>query len=173
MFKTFYSPKAAGLLLALTLTAAACGGGSAEKSDDAITSLSGATPSTGQTDDTGAGARAEEVGDAGIFTQTVDGRGSGGVLSIDQLEGGQPGLDPHAGSVEDFGPEDFENIIKDCEKHLANTGQGFDLSPDEQAAQLEFTECKRELGINLPDFEDDGITIQSSGEGEVDPKQVP
>ncbi|MEM9201926.1 MAG: hypothetical protein AAGC53_09705 [Actinomycetota bacterium] len=102
----------------------------------------------------------ECMAEFGIDMQTsIAGEGDEG-LSIDEstidLDDPQAG----AGDLGDFDMEDFDAANKECEKHLANTDAGFDLSPEQQAlfedAQLEWTNCMRERGIDLPDLDSSG-----------------
>ncbi|MEM8746390.1 MAG: hypothetical protein AAGF91_06785, partial [Actinomycetota bacterium] len=110
--------------------------------------------------------------DAGVDTAVLSGEPGGGGAEVegDVTENG--GVD--ADSVVEFDDESFA-AFEDCEKHLANTDTGFDLSPEQQAAladaELAFARCMREQGIDMPDpSSSDGgaIAIEISDE-EFDP----
>ncbi|MEM9467499.1 MAG: hypothetical protein AAGA90_19145 [Actinomycetota bacterium] len=75
---------------------------------------------------------------------------------------------------EEFGAA-FDEANATCEQHLANVDAGFDLSPEQQAlmedAQLEWAQCMRDAGIDIPDMDQSGgaISIEIGGD-ESDPQ---
>ena len=183
--------------LALSLGAAACGGeDSTETTGDAggVVTLADENDDAGATDSTEAGAGADEdaeasadapndpelayalyddcMADQGFDFQTAIGGEDGDGLSVEDqtLELDDPQAQAFD-SAEDFGAA-FDEANKACEKHLANIDDGFDLDPEQQAlmedAQLAWTECMREQGIDIPDMDAGGaggVTVI-----EVDPE---
>ncbi|MEM9521782.1 MAG: hypothetical protein AAGA37_20910 [Actinomycetota bacterium] len=102
----------------------------------------------------------ECMAEFGIDMQTsMAGEGDEG-LSIEEetieLDDPQAG----AGDLGDFNMEDFDAANAECEKHLANTDVGFDMSPEQEAlfedAQIEWSNCMRERGIDIPDMDSSG-----------------
>jgi hypothetical protein len=97
--------------------------------------------------------------------------GSGGVL-IEQGEGGS-GMDPES--------EEFQAAQEECEPILEEGMGEIELDPEQQAEMqeqlLEFAECMRDHGIDMPDpvFGEDGrVEIQANGPaGDADPGQDP
>lgn len=82
-----------------------------------------------------------------------------------------------SGDLEDFDPEVFNEASSACEGHLANATGGFDLSPEEQVkfedAQREWSECMRENGVEIPEFDGSSggaIAIEVGGEDGADPQ---
>jgi len=179
---------AAGALLAvLALFASACGGsGSAGAADDGVATIADdtadetstdtqTTEDAGDTEDPNAPTDPEDafalfdecMADAGFDFggSLISGDDAGGAITITGDDGGTEG-DPQSGvvSLDDFDPEEFEEANSACEVHLANLDMDFDLSPEEQArfddAELEFSKCMEEMGIELPEFEGgSGIVI--------------
>ena len=123
--------------------------------------------------------------DAGFgFGEAISINGSGdalgGAIAVD-IGGTNPGegqLDPQeqVQSFEDFDFEEFEEANDSCEGHLTNIDSGFDMTPEQQAAfddaQLDWTDCMREQGVEVPDFDGAGsgtIVIEQTVEG-ADPQ---
>jgi hypothetical protein len=96
--------------------------------------------------------------------------GSGGIL-IEQREGS--GMDPES--------EEFQAAQKECESILEDGMGAIELDPEQQAEMqerlLEFAECMRDHGIDMPDpvFGEDGrVEIQANGPGgDAEPSQDP
>jgi hypothetical protein len=65
--------------------------------------------------------------------------------------GGGSDLSESQAQVLDVDPEEFQAAEAECQKHLANLDDGFDLTPEQEAAmedaRLEFQTCMREHGI--------------------------
>src|SRR5688572_208984 len=93
-------------------------------------------------------------------------------------EGGERGF---IGRGADEGPaarqfdpnsEEFQAAEEACREHLegfgAGPGDGPELSEEQQQAFLDFAECMREHGIDMPDpqFDGGGVTIGPPDEGE-------
>jgi hypothetical protein len=93
-------------------------------------------------------------------------------------EGGERGF---VGRGADEGPaapqfdpssEEFQAAEDACREHLegfaAGPGDGPDMSEEQQRAFLDFAECMREQGIDMPDpqFDGGGVTIGPPDEGE-------
>ena len=86
--------------------------------------------------------------------------GDGGGIAVETFGGSDDADgDPQvfSGNLEDFDQEVFNEASSACEGHLANATGGFDLSPEEQVrfedAQREWSECMRENGIEIPEFD--------------------
>ncbi|MEM9039454.1 MAG: hypothetical protein AAGD33_06120 [Actinomycetota bacterium] len=177
----------------LTLTLAACGASDAsDDGADGIASLGtsvidGDTAETGDDDsdddiddDSEAPSDPDEafdlyercLQDAGVDTAVLSGEPGGGGAQVegDVTENGSVDAD----SVVEFDDESFA-AFEDCEKHLANTDTGFDLSPEQQAeladAELAFARCMREQGIDMPDpsSSDGGAIAIEIDDEDVDP----
>ncbi len=180
------------LTAAAALTLAACGGGAEEATPETggVASISEDAPTTEPVDaEPASELEAPEdpddafalfndcMADAGI-DMFIDVSGGGGSLSIDDVEF-PDGVDPQAGSFEEFDPEAFNAAQEQCEPHLANVTGGFDLDPEQQAAfedaQLKWADCMEEAGIEVPDFDSGGgvgvITVEVTGED--DPQNGP
>lgn len=190
----------AALAAAVLLFTAACGSaGDDDTADDGVASLSDqSTEDSDESADTEVGdddptdtEQTEQVeapdnpedafalfeecmADAGLDMQPVDGDdGSVQVLGDDD---GQAGGIAIGGSIDDFDPDQFEEIAGRCEAHLASIDAGFEMSPEDEAAfndaQLEWTECMREQGVEVPDFDGDsgGMIVIGGPEVEGDPQ---
>lgn len=167
------------LVTALTLGAAACGGGN--ESDDAastgVASLNDdsanqetADSDTSSDDTAEAPADPEQayalfndcMADYGFEFQTPT-EGDDGLDIDDNTSNDED--DPQA-SDGDFDQGDFESANKDCEKHLANVDNGFDLDPEQKAeledAQVKWNNCMKEQGVDMS-TNDDG-TVQTLGD---------
>lgn len=112
----------------------------------------------------------ECMGDAG-FTSLSETADDDGLLEV--IGDGEAAA---AGPQEDLDPDEFEEILSGCEAHLANIDGGFDISPEQQAqfedAQLEWTECMREQGVEVPEMDSSGsgmIVIGGPGD-DADPQ---
>ena len=90
----------------------------------------------------------------------------------------EAGGDPQSGGLDalDFG-EEFQAADEECSTHLEGLDLGFDMSPEEEAAfedaQIEWAECMRERGIDVPDFDGNasaGVVIVGGPEEEGDPQ---
>lgn len=175
----------AAVLTGMLLVAGACGTSSGE-SDVGVASLSDNAESAPEEADTATADTAVEAPDNpedafALFNEcmTETGFGFGGGISISVSGGGaapggvievEPGgtvlgddeLDPQQqdGSFEDFDPEAFDKARETCEGHLANIDNGFDMTPEQQAAfedaQLEWSECMRDQGVDVPEFDGSG-----------------
>ena len=188
----------AALAAAVLLLATACGSaGDDDAADDGVASLSDQDDADSdesadtEASDGEAAADPEQVeapdnpedafalfeecmADAGLDMQPVDGDdGSVQVLGDDD---GQAGGIAIGGSIDDFDPDQFEEIAGRCEAHLANLDAGFEMSPEQEAAfndaQLEWTECMREQGVEVPDFDggSGGMIVIGGPEAEGDPQ---
>jgi hypothetical protein len=181
------------LFTATLLIAAACGGGG--ESTTAVASLSdggGDTTDTADaaTPDGGDAAAPENPEDAfALFDECMSeagfnfatSLGGGGGLSV---QSSRVGSDPHEPdpqggsiSIDDFDVEAFEAANSDCQGHLANVDAGFDLTPEQEVAfddaQLEWSECMREQGVDVPDFSgatSGAIVVEGSAELTDDPQ---
>ncbi|MCP5025008.1 MAG: hypothetical protein GY929_01875 [Actinomycetia bacterium] len=178
---------------ALLLLVSACGSSSSSTGTDAVASLgtddhgSEADPSA---EDTPALEAPDDPEDAfALYNECMADAGFGfggssvvygpGTDAIDVTEldesAGPAEVDPQqAAGVDDFDPEAFEEANAQCNGHLAAIDTGFDLSPEEQAAfddaQLEFTDCMEEQGIEMPEIAtstEGGITLK---EDDPDPE---
>lgn len=123
----------------------------------------------------------EEAGFGGAFSVDAGGSAPSGSISISSDESdlvlGE--ADPQQGgtSFEDFDIEEFTAANEACNGHLASIDQGFDMSPEQQAqfedAQLEFSACMKDLGLEIPEFDGGaggGIVIIESTEVGSDPQ---
>ena len=96
---------------------------------------------------------AENAVDAGA----VDSGGSGGVEAFE---------------IDDVDFDGFQDADSTCQGHLANIDVSFDMSPEDEAAfedaQLEWTSCMRDLGIDVPDIGDasGGLVVVGGAPGE-------
>ncbi len=146
--------------------------------DEASSSEGGATTSD---DPELAFARYDEcMADAGFdFGSSLvspDDADASGAVMIQEFEPGDD-ADPQQLGPDgfDFG-EEFASADKECSKHLEGLDLSFDMSPEEQAAmedaQLAWTECMRENGIDVPDFDPSsgGVTIIGGSEDPSDPQ---
>ena len=185
------------LAFVLILAAAACGNESATAADDGVATLGdNAAASISNGADSSAGEDESDVeapddpedafrlfnecmSDAGIeFGEAIviDGAEDRTTIEIDPADDAVTGIDPQAGSLEDFSIEDFEEANAQCNQHLANVDPFFDMSADEKAAfedaDLKFRQCMEDLGVEVPDFDDaaGGVVIQEFDEVEVDPQ---
>ena len=171
----------APVLAGIALFASACGGGGVSV-DAGVASLDDSAPSaTAEAQTTAADTAVEApenpedafalfnqcMTDAGFgFGEAISINGSGdalgGAIAVD-IGGTNPGegqLDPQeqVQSFEDFDFEEFEEANDSCEGH--------------DDAQLDWTDCMREQGVEVPDFDGAGsgtIVIEQTVEG-ADPQ---
>jgi hypothetical protein len=112
----------------------------------------------------------EDAGFGGVFLAGAAGGGADASITISpgNLSSGLGEADPQqdGASFEDFDAEEFTAANESCEGHLASIDQDFHLSPEEQArfedAQLEFSECMEDQGVEVPEF-DGGTSFRGSG----------
>jgi len=158
------------VVTAALLALAACSNGS---DGDGVASLGGgqaaggASPSPSVSDEEAAQAFAECMRENGIEDfpdPQVDEDGGGIVFEAGSAEGGPPQ------------PEDRERLdaaMQACEDLLPEGSGPDSISSEEQAALqdafLEYAQCMRDHGIDMPDpdFSDGGVNI--GGGGDVDP----
>ncbi len=185
-------PVGAAALSVFLLLASACGS-SSNTDTDAVASLdddNGPSETDASADDEPALEAPDDPEDAFALygeCMTDAGFGFGGSFAI-----GGPGADAidvteldeqvdpsetdpqQAGSFDDLDPEAFEEANAQCEGHLDGIDAGFDLSPEEQAAfddaQLEFTECMEEQGVDMPEITTGGAGMVTVEEVEIDPE---
>jgi hypothetical protein len=102
--------------------------------------------------------------------QTVGGGGGGGrVFTADPSN--RPDIDPQS--------DEFQAAMEACRQYLqgfaGDDGQGPDLTVEQEQALLDFTECMREQGIDMPDPGTGGFFVgpgpdASEGERPIDPQ---
>lgn len=102
----------------------------------------------------------------------VDGSGGagGGITEEFKEEAApaDPGFDPNS--------EEFQAAEAECRHHLdslgaLDPGEGPELTPEQEEAFLEFTECMREHGIDMPDMGTGGaVRIGPDSEAGFDPR---
>lgn len=158
--------KRCGLLtpfvVALAMALAACGTPSGTEDTNGVASLQGddATTTTiaadpeAPTDPEDAFALFEEcMADHGIDlgegrVATDDG---GVVIRRGASESDRSDPSERQGQGFDEDPEEFRAANEECQKHLANLDDGFDLTPEQEAAmedaRLEFQKCMKDHGI--------------------------
>lgn len=188
-----------GLTAAIALGAVACAGdGSTETaSTDGVATLETESGSPAAVDETQADASAntaeapddpelafglydECMADAGFdFGATFfsDGDSEDGGIIVDDVT-----LDDSDPQTQNFADpeafdEEFTAADEECQKHLANIDNQFDLDPEQQAqfedAEIAWAECMRDKGIAIPDVDTggDGIAIQIGPEIDPDDPQ--
>ncbi len=194
MSRSSIRPQLAAAAVAVGLALTACGGdsdGAAANGIASATEISVAATSDdtdeSTTTDPDAPDNAEDafalfdqcMTDAGFDFATDSGGAEGGITLGDSVSGGSAEVDPQGGpaSIGEFDFDAFEAANVECEVHLQGVDVGFDLSPEQEAAlsdaQLEFTDCMRDLGVDVAEFEDgagDGLAIVEGGEAETDPQ---
>ena len=111
--------------------------------------------------------------DQGIsFGGPVGGPGGDGSVSVEAIEL-EPGQDPQDLDFDALNA-DFAAAEEQCRGHLANLDIDFEMSPEQEAqfadAQLEFSKCMGELGIDVPDFDAGVGSIVIGGADESDPQ---
>jgi hypothetical protein len=128
-----------GLLLALAVAVAACGGGD---KDDGVASLGGGKA----TATTAAGGSGDRVQAALAFARCM--RQHGVDLPDPQLSG-----DNIVQDLGDNGEDDpkVKAAQQACKQHLPNGGQPPKLSPQQQQRMLAFARCMRQHGVSMPD----------------------
>jgi len=144
-----------GVLLALALTVAACGGGG---KPSGVASLKGAGKATATTRAGGGDDRRAALAYARCMRQhgidlpdpTFDAQGH----SSQQLPGG-------------VGPDDpkFKAADQACNKYLPNGGEPPKPNPQEQQQMLAFARCMRQHGIDMPDPKPNGGIDADAGAG--------
>lgn len=118
----------------------------------------------------------EEHGFGGVVTVVAGGESGSGGIPIG--EAGVQEIDPQdaGGSIDDFDKEAFDEANTACEGHLANLDDGFDLTPEQEAAmedaQLAFANCMAEQGVEMPEVASSGgyATSVEAGASEFDPQ---
>jgi hypothetical protein len=156
----------AAVILLAAGALAACGGGDDDASPE-VASLDDPAATTDTTNDDSGGSEptpedreealldfAQCMRDHGVDMPDpqISQDGSGGIL-IDQREGGS-GMDPES--------EEFQAAQTECEPILQDGMGAIELDPEQQAEMqerlLEFAECMRDHGIDMPDpeFGEDG-----------------
>ncbi len=94
-----------------------------------------------------------------------DGSGGGGV--VDEAQPGDPfEFDPNS--------DEFRAAEEACEQHLEGLGalepgEAPELSAEEEQAFLDFAECMRENGIDMPDPGSGGMVVRPGSEDDFDP----
>jgi hypothetical protein len=108
----------------------------------------------------------EDQGLPGAIAVSVGDSGNSSGINVSEVADSFDEIDPQAGgSFEDFDADAFNEANEACEGHLANIDGGFDLTPEQQTAmedaQLEFSDCMAEQGVEVPEFDGDsgGIVI--------------
>lgn len=87
--------------------------------------------------------------------------------AVDEAQPGEAfALDPNS--------DEFRAAHEACEQHLEGLGalepgEAPELSAEEQEAFLNFAECMRENGIDMPDPGSGGMVIRPGSENDVDP----
>lgn len=190
---------ALAVFIPLLMIVGACGSGD-EGAGGGVASLTddGTGPSAGADaapDDTGLEAPenpedafalfGECMTDAGFdFGEAISvggGDGSGGAITVEPggTVLGNDEIDPQqqGGSLEEFDLDAFDEANEACEGHLANIDGGFDLSPEQEAAfedaQLEWSRCMEEQGIEVPEVDGSGgagVVIVEGPVGDADPQ---
>ncbi len=178
----------AALLTAVIVFLGACGGGGNDDQEAGVASLDG-EPSSSALANGASPSGAEEaeapedpedafalfgdcMDEAGFAFQTMSSRVGG--VAIESLgDERSESLPPPALSVDDFDLEEFEEAEKECRAHLVNVDTAFDMTPEQQAAfedaQLEWSKCMDDQGVEVPDFEPGSGSIAiTSGESSPD-----
>ena len=183
------------LATVLMLMAASCGGGDTTEASgggevasiDANSDTTTADQTSTDLDELEAPENPEDA--FALFDECMAGQGfdfgsaftsvggdSSAVIEIDPSGPGDD-FDPQdpARSIDEFDIGDFEAANEQCEGHLGNIDQFADLSPEEKAAfedaQLEFSDCMAEQGVEIPEFDGaGGGLVIASGPVEVDPQ---
>jgi len=173
------------LAVVMAMTLAACGTASGTGDTNGVASLEGdnATATTAAenpeapTEPEDAFALFEEcMADHGIdlgegAVRTGD---DGGGVMIRRGESEADASDPseREGQGLDMDPEEFEAASAECDKHLANLDDGFDLTPEQEAAmedaRLEFQKCMKEHGIGGDFMIGIGGSSGSAGSSQVE-----
>lgn len=174
------------LFAAMVLLAAACGTSNGNGDEGGIASINDGTTDAGDDSSPSDGQGTTEaptnvddafalydacMAEAGFEIQTVDiGGGTGNALDLAPTTGGED--DPQAGEADtDFGADGFEEANATCEAHLANADSSFEVTPEQEAAfadaDLKWTQCMRDQGIDMPGTEaTGGVAVESDGGGE-------
>lgn len=114
------------------------------------------------------------MADAGFAFDTSTEGDDDGLIELEEF--GSDSDDPQSnGGIGDFDGEDFEAANDACAKHLANSDDSFDLSPEQQVALEEaeraFAACMSERGVDLPEATGDGAAVDAGGaDAEGDPQ---
>lgn len=118
------------------------------------------------------------MADAGFaFDTSTEGDDEGdddGRIEIEEF--GSDSDDPQSnGGVGDFDGEGFEAANDACAKHLANSDDSFDLSPEQlvaiEEAERAFAACMSERGVDLPEETGEGAAVDAGGaDAEGDPQ---
>jgi hypothetical protein len=133
-----------GLLLALALAVAGCGGGK----PSGVASLGGAGSATSTSPGGGDQTQADLA-----FARCM--RQHGINLPDPKVEAGRTVWEPPQG----VGPDDpkVKAARQACRQYRENGGQAQRPSPQQQQQMLAFARCMRQHGINLPDPDADGM----------------
>jgi hypothetical protein len=147
-----------GVLLALALGVAACGG---DNKPSGVASLKGGGKATATTRAGGGDDRQAALNYARCMRQhgidlpdpTFDAQGHMAIQN-------PPGV----------GPDDpkFKAAQQACQKYLPNGGQPTKPNPQEQQQMVQFARCMRQHGVDIPDPKPGG-GIDASGEAGVNP----
>lgn len=145
-------PLSLAAVAGLTLAAAGCGGGDASSSDD-VASLGTDTASSDATDESTRGSEPPKDPEEAMLAFTECMRDQG----VDMPDPAPPGQGGGR-AVEikvDPASDKFEKANAECEPLLEAAMGDMELDPDEEAEMreqmLEFAECMRDHGIDMPD----------------------
>jgi hypothetical protein len=150
---------AALAVLLLAVSAVASGCGSASASDDGVAALddSDATTSTTEDDDTNAGAEEEDPQEAALAWAKCMRENGVDVPDPEVGEGGRltirPGMGPGR-RLDDAGSDAFREAMQECGRPFGNSGPpavSDEQREEMQETMLEFAQCMREHGVDMPD----------------------
>ena len=159
---------AAVMSVVIAFAVGACASGDASEDPGVATADGGDVGGPGGSVDHAGGVSDQEFQDA-IVAYTECMREQGIDMPDPETDGGMVEVDP--GDMDGAESEEFKAADEACKEHLPDMGEK--ISPEDQAqaqdAMLEFVDCMRDQGIQLPEPENGEMSIPLDGDG-LDPE---